>query len=360
MNSEESCWNDWVWQLRHAIRSINVLKTTMSLSDTEEEGLRVLSEKAGLPLQITPHFLSLMDLTNPHDPLRLQVIPRAAEFEPSQIERRDPLGEEDHEVVPHLVHRYPDRVLLLVTDRCASYCRFCTRKRWVGQGPTPKLEHLEKALAYIRERPEIKEVIISGGDPLLLNDERLEALLSSIRAISSIEIIRFDTRILTFAPMRITNELVSILKRHQPVYIISHFNHPQEIAAATEKAIAKLVDNGIMVLNQSVLLKNINDRAVILATLFRKLTYLRARPYYLHQCDVAFGTKMFRVPLEKSLAIMKELQGNVSGLNIPRFIVDIPGGFGKVSLVPDPIVARNEKFISLQGFDGEVAEYPLD
>ncbi len=360
MNRDEACWNDWTWQLRHAIRSVLRLQEAISLTDLEAEGLRALSIKKGLPLQITPHFLSLMDLKNPQDPLRLQVIPRIEEFESSEIERRDPLGEEDHEVVPHLVHRYPDRVLLLATDRCAAYCRFCTRKRWVGQGPTPKIEHLKKALAYIRARPEIKEVIISGGDPLLLNDDRLDALLSDIRAIPSIEIIRFDTRILTFAPMRITDALLAVLKRHQPVYIIAHFNHPQELNEATETAIAKLVDNGVMVLNQSVLLKNINDNAATLAQLFRRLTYLRARPYYLHQCDIAFGTKMFRVPLDKSLAIMKELRGHISGLNIPHFVIDIPGGFGKVSLVPESIVSRNENTISLRGFDGEVAEYPLD
>ncbi len=360
MHREESCWSDWGWQLKHAVRSVETLKAVMSLTESEAEGLLALSKNGGLPLQITPHFLSLMDLKNPLDPLRLQVIPRISEFEASTVERRDPLGEEDHEVVPHLVHRYPDRVLLLVTDRCASYCRFCTRKRWVGQGPTPKSEHLEKALAYISERPDIKEVIISGGDPLLLSDDRLDVILSRIRSIPSIEIIRFDTRILTFAPMRITDSFISILKRYQPVYIIAHFNHVQELNALTKNTIAKLVDNGIMVLNQSVLLKNINDEASLLATLFRQLTYLRVRPYYLHQCDVAFGTKMFRVPLEKSLSIMKGLQGHVSGLNIPHFVIDIPGGFGKVSLVPDPIVAKSKEFVSLRGFDGEVAEYPLD
>ena len=360
MNFKEAFWDDWHWQLRSAIRSIQKLKTHLPLLPEEEEGLLALTEKGGLPLQITPYFLSLMDKENPFDPLRLQVIPRIAEFQTDGMERKDPLGEEDHEVVPHLVHRYPDRVLLLITDRCASYCRFCTRKRWVGQGPTPKIEHLEKALTYIQEHPEIKEVIISGGDPLLLDDVRLNVILSRIRAIVSVEIIRFDTRILTFAPMRVTNALIAILKQHQPIYIVTHFNHPKELSAITQNAITKLVDNGVMVLNQSVLLKSINDDAAILKTLFRKLTFLRARPYYLHQCDLALGTKKFRVPLEKSLSILKELRGHVSGLNIPHFVIDIPGGFGKVSLVPDPIFSRRETSISLQGFDGEIAEYPLD
>ena len=309
MNNDQ--WSDWRWQLKSALRTSQAIKTNFNLSEAEEKGLLLLKSQQSLPLQITPHFLSLIDVDNQQDPLRLQVIPRAAEFEVDTIERNDPLGEVDHEVVPHLVHRYPDRVLLLVTDRCASYCRFCTRKRWVGQGPTPKPEHLAEALEYIKMRPEIKEVIISGGDPLLLDDYKLDNLLHSLREITSLEIIRFDTRILTFAPMRITAELVTILKKYQPIYIVAHFNHVHEINDCTKKAFAQLIDNGIMVLNQSVLLQNINDSSATLTELFRKLTYLRVRPYYLHQCDLARGTKIFRVPLKRALGIVKEMRGQV-------------------------------------------------
>jgi len=355
-----SNWCDWHWQLKNAVRSAKALQEAFNLNREEVLGLEALATRKGLPLQITPHFLSLMDKTNEKDPLRMQVIPRINEFDWQPIERKDPLGEKDHEVLPYLVHRYPDRVLLLATDRCASYCRFCTRKRWVGQGPTPRLEHYVQAFEYLKKHPEIKEVIISGGDPLLLEDEKLEGLLAGIRNIKSIEIIRFDTRVLTFLPMRITDALVQILKLYNPVYIISHFNHGQEINEETKLAIAKLIDNGIMILNQSVLLKNINDTVKILTELYRKLTFLRVRPYYLHQCDIALGTKMFRVPLDKSLTIMKQLRGHVSGLNVPHLIVDIPGGFGKVSLVPESIVERNENFVSFQGFDGEISQYPLD
>ncbi len=356
----EPNWNDWRWQLKNAIRNGDDLKSQLSLTPEEEAGLLSLRAQGGLPLTITPHFLRLIDVDNPLDPLRLQLVPRASEFKLQESERRDPLGEEDHEVVPHLVHRYPDRVLLLITDRCASYCRFCTRKRWVGQGPTPKASDLEQALAYIRAHPEVKEVLVSGGDALLLGDENLAQLLSSIRAIQSVEIIRLATRMLTFAPMRITNQLVDILQQHHPVYVMSHINHPQELASEAKDAILKLTNAGIPVLNQTVLLRQVNNDVQVLATLFRELTRLRARPYYLHQCDVASGTAHFRVPIGEALALVKKLRGHISGLCIPTFMIDIPGGFGKVPMVPDPVVKREKDRIFLEGFRGEIAAYPTD
>lgn len=341
------------------VKTLEELESILDLTSSERDAIKTLGQHGGLPLRITKHYLSLIDKNNPSDPLRLQVIPQQAEFKPVDLERRDPLGEEDHEVVPHLVHRYPDRVLLLITDRCASYCRFCTRKRWVGQGPTPKKEHLDKALAYIAENSEIKEVIISGGDSLLLDDKRLDDLLSRIRAIKSVDIIRLATRVLTFSPTRISDDLITILKKYQPVYILSHINHLNEISPEAEMAISKLVDNGLPVLNQTVLLKNINDTQEALSTLFRKLTHLRARPYYLHQCDIAPGTEQFRVPLHRAQELVKSLRGHLSGLCLPTFVIDIPGGFGKVPMFPSPIVAQNAESIMLEGFMGEQAEYPL-
>jgi lysine 2,3-aminomutase len=341
------------------VKTLEELESYLDLTSSERDAIRTLNQNGGLPLRITKHYLSLIDKTNPNDPLRLQVIPQQAEFKPVTLERRDPLGEEDHEVVPHLVHRYPDRVLLLITDRCQSYCRFCTRKRWVGQGPTPKKEHLDQALAYIAAHPEIKEVILSGGDSLLLDDKRLEDILSRIRDIQSIDIIRLATRMLTFSPTRITDNLIHILKKYQPVYILSHINHLNEIPTETETAILKLVDSGLPVLNQTVLLKNINDSYEALSTLFRKLTYLRARPYYLHQCDIAPGTEQFRVPIAKAQELVKSLRGHLSGLCLPTFVIDIPGGFGKVPMFPSPVVAQNADSITLEGFMGERAEYPL-
>ncbi len=345
--------------IKKSLRTIQELESYLTLTVAEKEAILTLSQRGGLPLRITQHYLSLINPQDPNDPLRLQVIPQQAEFKPVELERRDPLGEEDHEVVPHLVHRYPDRVLLLITDRCASYCRFCTRKRWVGQGPTPNLNHLEKALVYVAEHTEIKEVIISGGDPMILDDKKIEILLQKIRAIPNIDVIRFHTRMLTFEPTRITDKLVEIFKKYQPIYIVSHFNHPNEIAPETEQAILKLVDQGLPVLNQAVLLKNINDNSETLTQLFRKLTHLRVRPYYLHQCDIAPGTEQFRVPLLRALELVKSLRGHLSGLCLPTFVIDIPGGFGKVPMFPSPIVAQNSDCITLEGFAGEQANYPL-
>lgn len=352
--------NDWQWQLQNALKSKSALQNQLTLTPNEEEALQKL-ENAGkiLPLTITPHYFSLIDPNDPNDPLRRQVIPQLAEFADSAVQRRDPLGEEDHEVVPHLVHRYPDRVLLLLTDRCASYCRFCTRKRWVGQGPTPTLNDLEQALSYIAANPQIKEVIVSGGDPLMLSDAKLEAVLLRLREIKSVEIIRIHTRMLTFAPMRINSQLLGILQKVQPLFIVGHFNHSNEISPRTAQALTELANHGVPVLNQSVLLKGINDEPAILEKLFRSLVRLRVRPYYLHHCDLAPGVDQFRVPLQRALEIMKALQGNISGLCLPKFVIDIPGGFGKVPLTPNSIVKQTSEEIVLEGFAGEQASYPL-
>lgn len=349
----------WQEQIRNSPRTIKAIEHYFRLSDEEKSAILSIDSSGGLPFRVTPHYLSLIDPLNPEDPLRKQVIPNQTEFKPIDLERRDPLGEEDHEAVPHLVHRYPDRVLLLITDRCAAYCRFCTRKRWVGQGPTPKPEHLEQALDYIAADPNIKEVILSGGDSLLLDDKKLDQILSRIRKIQSVEIIRLATRMLAFAPTRITDSLIEILKQNQPVYILSHFNHIHEISAETELSILKLIDNGLPILNQTVLLKGVNDDRDSLARLFRKLTYLRTRPYYLHQCDLAPGTEQFRVPIEEALGLVESLRGHISGLCLPTFVIDIPGGFGKVPLFPNPIVSQNSDSIRLKGFLGEQADYPL-
>jgi lysine 2,3-aminomutase len=320
--------------------------------------MATLDARGGLPLGITPHFLSLIDPDDVNDPLRRQVVPRASEFAAGDWDRRDPLGEEDHEAAPFLVHRYPDRVLLLATDRCAAYCRFCTRKRMVGQGPTPTKDDLAPALDYVRAHPGIREVIVSGGDALMLSDERLASLLASIRAIPHVEIIRLATRMLTFAPTRVTPGLLAAIAPHHPVYVLAHFNHPRELAADAVRAIEALVGAGVPVLNQTVLLRGVNDDAEVLATLFRALTRLRARPYYLHQCDLTPGTDAFRVPLDEARAIYGALRGRVSGLSVPTLVIDIPGGFGKVPITHDVVVGGDEDTVLLRGFAGEVAAYP--
>lgn len=359
----DSAWRD---QLRRAARTADDLaKAGLVLTADERKGLAELEAHGGLPLGVTPHFLSLMDMTNVDDPLRRQVIPRGEEFLPTSWDRRDPLGEEDLEAVPFLVHRYADRVLLLATDRCAAYCRFCTRKRLVGQGPTPTWEHLQPAIAYVAANPQIHEVIVSGGDSMMLGDDRVASLLAALRAIGHLDVIRIASRMLAFCPQRVTPSLVKLLRGDNdngcgPVtYWLSHFNHPRELEADdTKKAIGALIDGGIPVLNQTVLLRGINDDNATLTELCRRLTRLRARPYYLHQCDLAPGTDHFRVPLEEARALHASLRGPLSGISIPTFVIDLPGGRGKAPLAPEPVVSVDDDRFTLRSYRGEFVEYP--
>jgi lysine 2,3-aminomutase len=351
---------DWRLQMKNTYRRLEDLEEVLELDESEKNAIVQLRDMGGLPLGITPHYLNLIDATDPNDPLRRQVVPRLEENEEEPNLLDDPLGEEDLEVVPFLVHRYPDRVLLLATDRCASYCRFCTRKRMVGQGPTPDMSHLYRALDYIRSKSTIHEVIVSGGDTLLLSDERLDALLGLIREIPHIQRIRLATRMLTFAPTRITPDLVKRIAAHGPVFILSHFNHANELSTECQQSIARLVDHGIPILNQTVLLRGVNDSTETLSDLFRRLTNMRVHPYYLHQCDLVAGSSHFRVPLDKALELVDQLRGPLSGLCMPTFVVDIPGGNGKVPLVPNAIIERTETHVLLKGFTGEASWYPLD
>jgi lysine 2,3-aminomutase len=364
----DAAWRD---QLRKSARTVNDLQAAgLVLTDAERSALSTLEAHGGLPLGITPHFLSLIDMNDPECPLRRQVVPRAEEFLPTSWDRRDPLGEEDLEVVPFLVHRYRDRVLLLATDRCASYCRFCTRKRMVGQGPTPTWEHLQPAIAYIEAHPEIHEVIVSGGDSMMLGDDRVSSLLSSLRRIAHLDVIRIASRMLAFCPQRVTPALVRILRGDDDVvgpagtagpvtYWLSHFNHPRELESHdTARAIAALVDGGIPVLNQTVLLRGVNDDTNTLMTLCRRLTRLRARPYYLHQCDLAPGTDHFRVPLDEARTLHASLRGHLSGISIPTFVIDLPGGRGKAPLAPEPVVSVDDDKFTLRSYRGELVEYP--
>jgi len=363
----DTAWRD---QLRRAARTADDLASAgLVLTAEERAGLAELDAHGGLPLGVTPHFLSLMDKNDVDDPLRRQVIPRAEEFLPTSWDRRDPLGEEDLEAVPFLVHRYADRVLLLATDRCASYCRFCTRKRLVGQGPTPTWEHLQPAIAYVAANPQIHEVIVSGGDSMMLGDDRVASLLAALRAIPHLDVIRIASRMLAFCPQRVTPSLVKLLRGDHdnaadgndgPVtYWLSHFNHPRELEAYdTKKAIGALVDGGIPVLNQTVLLRGINDDNSTLTELCRRLTRLRARPYYLHQCDLAPGTDHFRVPLDEARALHASLRGPLSGISIPTFVIDLPGGRGKAPLSPEPVVTVDDDKFTLRSYRGELVEYP--
>jgi lysine 2,3-aminomutase len=347
----------WQGQLRESVRSVEQLARALDLTAEELEGAR-RAESEGLPIAITPYYLSLCDRHDPSCPVRRQCVPRIDEAHDVPGDLVDPLGEVDHEVAPHLVRRYPDRVLLLATDRCAVYCRFCTRSRIVGDGGGPvSIERLEAAFAWIAAHPEIRDVIVSGGDPLAMATERLDRLLTRVRAIPTVETIRLATRVPVTLPMRITTELVRALRKHHPVWVMTHFNHPKELTPESIAACNRLADGGFPVMNQTVLLAGINDDADVLETLFRGLVRARVRPYYLLQADPVRGTGHLRTPLAKGVEILERLQGRLTGIAMPKLICDTPGGKGKVPLLPDYVVGRGDGTTTLRTFRGEEVTY---
>lgn len=349
--------SDWRAQLRHAVTSLAQLEAALPLTDAEREGTeRAMRE--GLPLSITPHYLSLVDRDDPRCPIRLQCVPSASESVEVPGDLRDPLGEEAHTVAPHLVRRYPDRALLIATDRCSVYCRFCTRSRIVGQdGGARALATLAPAFAWLRANPEVVDVIVSGGDPLVASDGRIEAILRELASIDSIVTVRVATRAPVTLPQRITPELCRALRTHPSVWVMTHFNHPKELAPAAITALARLADHGIPVMNQTVLLRGVNDDAETLATLFRGLVRHRARPYYLLQADPVRGTSHLRTPIETGLAIMQTLSGRMSGIALPKLVVDTPNGRGKVAIGPENVVRRAHGVTTLRTFRGEEVDY---
>jgi lysine 2,3-aminomutase len=332
--------DDWRWQLRHSARTAEHLARALELTPGERRAAAA-AESAGFPIAITPYYLALADRRDPSCPIRRQVIPGPLEAREVAGDLRDPLGEEAHEVAAELICRYPDRALLLVTDRCAVYCRFCTRSRLVGSGGGPRsLDRLRPALDWLRAHPEVRDVIVSGGDPLTMTTERIVRVVAALREIESIEVIRLATRVPVVLPQRITTELCSALAAYHPLWVMTHFNHPKELTAEARVACQRLADAGFPVMNQSVLLAGVNDCAETLAELFRGLVRQRVRPYYLLQADPVRGTAHLRTPIETGIRIVEALQGRLSGIALPKLIVDTPGGFGKVPIGPDWVVAR--------------------
>lgn len=346
----------WAWQVKNRVSSLSELEEVFELTDEERQGL---SQTQGVfRFAVTPYYASLADAGNPDCPIRKQIVPRPAEATVRIGERADPLGEEPREVVPNLVHRYPDRVLLLATDRCPVYCRFCTRRRIVGRVERQSTRaQLAEAFEYIRAHPQIREVIVSGGDALMLGNNQLRYVLSQIRSIAHVDIIRIATRMPVTCPMRITDALTEILAEYGPVYVMTHFNHPTEHTNLAAEACARLVDAGVVVYNQSVLLRGINDDVEIIRELNRRLVRSRVTPYYLHQCDLAEGIEHFRTPLSTGLSIIDGLRGHSSGLMVPQLCVDVPGGLGKVTLVPEWVVAQTGRSTTFRTYTGEMAEY---
>lgn len=350
-------WSDWRWQMRHSIRTLEALERLMPLTDDERAGCIQTSQM--FRLGITPYYFSLIDRDHPFCPVRMQAIPVRAESRVRPGERRDPLGEDERRPVSAIVHKYPDRVLLMAIDSCSVYCRHCTRRR-ITKGGELELskDELGKAIEYIRSRPEVRDVLVSGGDPLLLSDGRLEDLLGAIRAIPHVEMIRIGTRLPVCLPMRITEPLAKLLRRFAPLYVITHFNHPKEVTPESRAACERLVDHGVPVENQSVLMRRINSSARIIRELSHECLKMRVRPYYLHQMDVAEGLEHLRTPIAVGIEILEALRGHTSGLAVPHFAVDLPGGGGKVTLQPAYALERSARETVFRNYRGERYAYP--
>ena len=355
-NVSEREWNDWRWQLRHRITTYEQLKEILELTSEEIEGIK--HSKGRLALAVTPYFASLMDPFNPNCPIRRQAVPRVEEIHLSKNEMVDPLGEDKHSPVPGLVHRYPDRVLLLVTDQCAVYCRYCTRRRLVGSHERSITQgNFEEVLRYLKSHRKVRDVLLSGGDPLLLENERLEEILSRLRALPHIELLRIGTRVPVTLPQRITGGLVRMLKKYHPLMISIHFTHPKEITDAVRRACNELADGGIPLGSQTVLLKSINDKPYIMKKLVQELLKIRVRPYYIYQCDLAMGTEHFRTSVATGIQIIEKLRGHTTGYAVPTYVVDAPGGGGKIPLQPDYVVSRGKGKIALRNYEGKIFEY---
>ncbi len=352
---EENEWNDWKWQLRNRIMDLDTLKKVINLTPLEEEGVKSSLRK--LRMAITPYWITLIDKDNPDDPIRRQAIPTIKELEIKEEDIFDPLFEEVDSPVKGLTHRYPDRVLFLITDQCGMYCRHCTRRRLAGErDKTRTKEELMAGIDYIREHTEINDVLLSGGDALLVSDNILELIIKELRKIPHIDVIRIGTRAPSTLPMRITNELVEMLKKYHPIWLNTQFNHYKEITDESKKAILKLVDAGIPVGNQSVLLKGINDCPIIQKKLVNELVKIRVRPYYLYQCDLSQGISHFRTSVGKGIEIIENLRGHISGFKIPTYIVDTLGG-GKIPIFPDYLISMSDRKVILRNYEGGIFSY---
>lgn len=354
----ENDWRDWTWQLKNRITTVEQLERLMALTDDEKSGCAQASHK--LALAITPYFFNLIDRNDPDCPIRKQVIPRGGEAVISEGEMLDSLGEDEHSPVAGLVHRYPDRVLFLVTDRCAAYCRYCTRSRLVSNAQDYNFHpEYEQGLRYIEAHPEIRDVLLSGGDPLLLSDRKLEHLIARLRAIKHVEFIRIGSRIPVFLPQRITPELCGIFKKYGPIWMSIHVNHPKEATAELRDACERLAFAGVPLGNQSVLLKGVNDDADVMKALVHRLLRMRVRPYYLYQMDLITGGAHFKVDVRKGLEIIRALRGHTTGYAIPQYVIDAPGGGGKVPINPDYVERVTDEEIVFRNYEGHVFRYPL-
>ena len=349
-------WNDWHWQLANRIETLEELKQYINLTAEEEEGVKACL--GTLRMAITPYYLSLINPEDPHDPVRKQAIPTAKELHRAAADLEDPLHEDSDSPVPGLTHRYPDRVLVLTTDQCSMYCRHCTRRRFAGQTDAAvPVDKIDKCIEYVANHPEVRDVLLSGGDVLMLEDERLDYIFTKLRAIPHVEIVRLGSRTPVVMPQRITPELCAVLKKHHPVWLNTHFNTPAEITAEAKKACGMLADAGVPLGNQTVLLAGVNDCVHVMKELVHQLVMMRVRPYYIYQCDLSLGLEHFRTPVSKGIEIIEGLRGHTSGYCVPTFVVDAPGGGGKTPVMPNYVISQTPKKVILRNYEGVITTY---
>jgi lysine 2,3-aminomutase len=353
---EDAEWNDWRWQVANRVTTVDQLDQVINL--TEEER-RVIEESLNsLRMAITPYYASLMDPEDTTCPIRMRAVPTILETQVAPEDMVDPLHEDVDSPVPGLTHRYPDRVLFLATDRCSMYCRHCTRRRMAGEMDKPRAqEQIDEMLAYVRDTPGVRDVLLSGGDPLTLSTQRLEYIVAKLREIEHVEIVRYGTSIPVVLPQRVTDELLSMSKKYQPLWINTHFNHPKELTAESRRSLARLADAGFVLGNQTVLMRGVNDCPFVMKELVQRLVENRVRPYYMYQCDLSQGISHFRTSISRGIEIMEHLRGHTSGFAVPEFIVDLPGGGGKTPVNPNYVVSRNEHVVIFRNYEGVIGKY---
>lgn len=356
-NVSKAEWDDWNWQVRNRITTLEQLKKVINLTPEEEEGVR--ESLKVLRMGISPYFATLMDPDDPNCPIRKQAVPTIHELDFKKTDMEDPLYEDVDSPVPGLTHRYPDRVLFLITDMCGNYCRHCTRRRFAGHVDKARdRASIDAAIEYIGAHKEVRDVLLSGGDALLVSDKMLEDIIRRLKAIDHVEIVRIGSRAPCTLPQRITPELCAMLKKYHPIWLNTHFNHPKEITPESKMAVKMLVDAGIPVGNQSVLLKGINDCPTIMKKLVHELVKMRCRPYYYYQCDISMGLEHFRTSVAKGIEIQEALRGHTSGFAVPTFIIDGPGGGGKIPISPQYLISLSDKKVVLRNYEGGIFSYP--
>jgi lysine 2,3-aminomutase len=354
VTSEE--WQDWRWQLRNRITDLEQLRSVLALTPEEEEGVAKCLTR--LRMAITPYYASLIDPDDPNCPVRKQAVPVVQELHLTHADMDDPLHEDVDSPAPHVTHRYPDRVLFLVTSVCSMYCRHCTRRRFAGHTDRAiSRDEIMEGVRYIQNTPEVRDVLISGGDPLTLTDDALEFIIRELRAIPHVEIIRIGTRTPVVMPQRITGELCTMLRKYHPIWLNTHFNHPNEITPQSRRACEMLVDAGIPVGNQSVLLKGVNDCPHIMKKLVHELVKMRVRPYYIYQCDLSMGIEHFRTAVGKGIEIIEKLRGYTSGFAVPTYVIDAPGGGGKIPVAPQYVISQTDTQVILRNYEGVITAY---